>query len=141
MSEKLTYHLEGDYLIPDLIPPESPHIGIWGERRRRFLRTHQKPVYDAMLMNGTLTAHLEEVDQSAEEMMDRLTTQLAAHEGITESLKAADQMAWVQKMNSARKRSEAKRQAAAQLPLKFLLIFSYRILYHIAYQNVNHRLA
>ena len=106
MSEKLTYHLEGDYLIPDLIPPESPHIGIWGERRRRFLRTHQKPVYDAMLMNGTLTAHLEEVDQSAEEMMDRLTTQLAAHEGITESLKAADQMAWVQKMNSARKRSE-----------------------------------
>ena len=106
MSEKLTYHLEGDYLIPDLIPPESPHIGVWGERRRRFLRTHQKPVYDAMLMNGTLTAHLEEVDQSAEEMMDRLTTQLAAHEGITESLKAADQMAWVQKMNSARKRSE-----------------------------------
>ena len=53
MSEKLTYHLEGDYLIPDLIPPESPHIGIWGERRRRFLRTHQKPVYDAMLMNGS----------------------------------------------------------------------------------------
>ena len=100
------YHLEGDYWIPDLIAPESPSIGIWGERRRRFLRTHQKPVYDAMLMNGTLTAHLEEVDQSAEEMMDRLTTQLAAHEGITESLKAADQMAWVQKMNSARKRSE-----------------------------------
>ena len=106
MNISLTYHWEGDYLIPDLVAPESPHIGIWGERRRRFLRTHQKPVYDAMLMNGTLTAHLEEVDQSAEEMMDRLTTQLAAHEGITESLKAADQMAWVQKMNSARKRSE-----------------------------------
>ena len=106
MSEKLTYHLEGDYLIPDLIPPESPHIGIWGERRRRFLRTHQKPVYDAMLMNGTLTAHLEEVDQSAEEMMDRLTTQLAAQKGITESLKAADQMAWVQKMNSVQNCAE-----------------------------------
>ena len=106
MSEKLTYHWEGDYLIPDLVAPEAPHIGIWGERRRRFLRTHQKPVYDAMLMNGTLTAHLEEVDQSAEEMMDRLTTQLAVQDGITESLKAADQMAWVQKMNSARKRSE-----------------------------------
>ena len=106
MNNNLTYHWEGDYLIPDLVAPESPQTGIWGERRRRFLRTHQKPVYDAMLMNGTLTAHLEEVDQSAEEMMDRLTTQLAAHEGITESLKAADQMAWVQKMNSARKRSE-----------------------------------
>ena len=106
MSEKLTYHWEGDYLIPDLAAPESPKIGIWGERRRRFLRTHQKPVYDAMLMNGTLTAHLEEVDQSAEEMMDRLTTQLAVQEGITESLKAADQMAWVQKMNSVRNRAE-----------------------------------
>jgi len=106
MSEKLTYHWEGDYLIPDLAAPESPKIGIWGERRRRFLRTHQKPVYGTMLMNGTLTAHLEEVDQSAEEMMDRLTTQLAVQEGITESLKAADQMAWVQKMNSVRNRAE-----------------------------------
>ena len=71
MREKLTYHWEGDYLIPDLLPPESPHIGIWGERRRQFLRTHQRPVYDAMLMNGTLNAHLEEIDFSAEEMMDR----------------------------------------------------------------------
>ena len=98
MSEKLTYHLEGDYLIPDLIPPESPHIGIWGERRRRFLRTHQKPVYDAMLMNGTLTAHLEEVDRSAEAMLDRLTEQMAKREKITEKLKSENQMLWIQKM-------------------------------------------
>ena len=97
---KLTYHWEGDYLIPDLIAPESPKIGIWGERRRQFLRKHQRPVYDAMLMNGTLNAHLEGIDHSAEEMMDRVTAQLAEREGITESLKAADQMTWVQKMNS-----------------------------------------
>lgn len=96
----LTYHWEGDYLIPDLIAPKSPHIGIWGERRRQFLRKHQRPMYDAMVMCGTLNAHLEEIDHSAEEMMDRLTTQFAAREGITESLKAADQMAWVQKMIS-----------------------------------------
>ena len=99
---ELSYHWEGDYLIPDLISPESPKIGIWGERRRQFLRKHQKPIYDAMLMQGTLTAHLEEFDHRAEEMMDRLTVQLAAREGISESLKAADQMAWVQKMNSVR---------------------------------------
>ena len=96
---KLTYHWEGDYLIPDLIAPESPHIGIWGERRRQFLRKHQWPVHAAMLMNGTLNAHLEAVDSSAEEMLSQLITQLAAREGITESLKAADQMAWVQAMN------------------------------------------
>ena len=96
---KLTYHWEGEYLIPDLIAPESPHIGIWGERRRQFLRKHQRPIYDAMLMDGTLNAHLEEVDHTAEEMMDRLMTQMAEHEGITEALKAENQMEWVQAMN------------------------------------------
>lgn len=103
---KLTYHWEGEYLIPDLIAPESPHIGIWGERRRQFLRKHQRPMYDAMVVCGTLNAHLEEIDHSAEEMMDLVTAQFAAREGITESLKAADQMAWVEKMNSIRNSAE-----------------------------------
>lgn len=106
MSEKLTYHCEGDYLIPDLIPPKSPNIGIWGERRRRFLRTHQKPIYDAMLMRGTLNAHLEEVDRSAEEMLDQLMTQMAKREGVTKQLKEENQMAWVQRMNSIRCHAE-----------------------------------
>ena len=66
MNNNLTHHWEGGYLIPDLIQPESPHIGIWGERRRRFLRTHQKLVYDAMLISGTLNSHLEEVDRNAD---------------------------------------------------------------------------
>mgnify|MGYP002627297201 CR=1 FL=1 len=106
MREELTYHWEGDYLIPDLIPPESPQIGVWGERRRQFLRTHQRPIYDAMLMGGTINAHLEEVDRSTEEMLDRLMTQMAEREGATEQLKAKDQMAWVQHMNSIRHRAE-----------------------------------
>lgn len=97
---KLTYHWEGDYLIPDLIAPVSPKIGIWGERRRQFLRKHQRPIYDAMQMSGTLNAHLEDVDSSAEEMLDRLMKQMVKREGITEAMKAEDQMAWVQKMNS-----------------------------------------
>lgn len=100
------YHLEGDYWIPDLIAPESPNIGIWGERRRRFLRDHRRPVYSALLMTGKLNAHLEEVDQSATEMEERLTAQFVEREHVTEALKAEDQMAWVRAMNSIRNRVE-----------------------------------
>ena len=103
---KLTYHWEGDYLIPDLIAPESPHIGIWGERRRRFLRGHQRPIYDAMMMNGTLNAHLEEVNQAAVEMFDRLMTQMAERESLTETMKAESHMEWAQRMISIRCRAE-----------------------------------
>ena len=99
---KLTYHREGGYLIPDLIQPESPHIGIWGERRRQFLRKHQRPVYDAMMMHDTLNTHLEEVDQAAEEMLDRLLMQMADCEGVAEQLKAEDQLTWARRMNAIR---------------------------------------
>ena len=99
---KLTYHWEGNYLIHDLVPPESPRIGIWGERRRQFLRRHRKPLYSGMLMSGTLNAHLEEVDREAQRMFDGLTAEMAKREGITEAMKAADQMKWVQKMNVIR---------------------------------------
>ena len=100
------YHLEGDYWIPDLTAPESPSIGIWGERRRRFLRANRRPVYSSLLMTGKLNAHLEEVDQSATEMAERLTAQFAEREHVTEALKAEDQMAWVQRTNSIRNRVE-----------------------------------
>lgn len=103
---KLTYHWEGDYLIPDLLPPESPIIGIWGERRRQFLRNYRRPIYSGMLMNGTLNAHLEDVNRVAEEMLDRLMTQMAAQEGVTEQLKAENQMEWIRRMNSIRSRAE-----------------------------------
>ena len=103
---KLTYHWEGDYLIPDLVAPDAPRIGIWGERRRQFLRRHQKPLYDAMLMKGTLNAHLEEIDRHAEEMLDRLVDQMAEKEDVAEALKASDQILWVQRMNNIRERAE-----------------------------------
>ena len=106
MNNNLTYHWEGDYLIPDLVAPESPQTGIWGERRRRFLRTHHRPIYDTMLMSGTLKAHLEEVDRSAEEMLDRHMSQIAEYEGAAEHLKAENQLEWIRRMNSIRHRAE-----------------------------------
>ena len=91
---ELTYHWEGDYLIPDLEPPEAPQIGKYGTMRHNYLRDHHRGVFDGMLLSGKLNAHLEEVDHEANEMMERLTTQMAKVEGVTEQLKAADQMAW-----------------------------------------------
>ena len=99
-----TYRQEGDYLLPNVDVPESPKIGIWGERRRRYLREHEKAAYTAMLLSGELNAHLEEVDRSASEMFDRLVAHIAEQEGITEQLKAANQMEWVQRTNNIRNR-------------------------------------
>ena len=100
MNNNLTYHWEGDYLIPDLVAPESPQIGIWGERRRRYLRTVKRPIYTGMLFSGTLTAHLEEINRTADDLFERLVTQMAEREGVNEHLKADNQMLWVQRMNS-----------------------------------------
>lgn len=103
---KLTYHWEGDYRIPNMIPPKSPHIGIWGERRQRFLRTHQRPIYDAMMMRDTLNTHLEEIDLAAEKMLDQLIAQMAEREGLTETMKTENQLMWIQAMNSIKNRAE-----------------------------------
>lgn len=103
---ELTYHREGDYLIPDLVPPPSPKIGIWGMRRRDFLRKHHDSIYTGMLLSGTLNAHLEEIDRSANEMFDLLVNQYVAREGVTEQLKAENQMEWVRRMNNIRNRVE-----------------------------------
>ena len=100
------YRQVGDYLLPNLEMPESPKIGVWGERRRRYLRGHEKATYTAMLLRGTLNAHLEEVDRSAIEMFNRLISQMVAQEGISEGLKAADQMEWVLQMNNIRNRAD-----------------------------------
>jgi hypothetical protein len=103
---ELTYHWEGDYLIPDLEPPEAPRIGKYGTMRHNYLRDYHRGIFDGMLLSGKLNAHLEEIDQQANEMMERLTTQMAQREGVTEALKARDQMAWVQAMNSIKNRAE-----------------------------------
>ena len=97
-----TYINEGDYLLPNVEAPVSPKIGIWGQRRRNYLQTCQKALYTAMLLGDTLNAHLAEVDKSASEMVDRLVEQLKSRDCITEELKAADQLKWVQRMNTIR---------------------------------------
>ena len=99
------YRKSGDYLLPNLETPENPNVGVWGERRRKYLREHQKALYTAMMLSGTLNAHLEKVDRTANEMYDRLTSQLAKQEGITEQLKTTNQMEWVQQMNNVRNRA------------------------------------
>lgn len=101
-----TYHLEGDYLLPDFTPPPPPNIGVWGERRRQFLLKNRNALFTAMLLSGKLNAHLEEIDCQAREMLDRLISQTAAREGVTEALKARDQMAWIGAMNNIRARAE-----------------------------------
>ena len=105
--EKLggAYRREGDYLLPNIEVPESPQIGIWGQQRLQYLRTNKKVLYITMLMGGTLKGHLEEVDKSAEEMFEQLTTQMKLREGITEDLKANNQLVWVQQTNSIRNRA------------------------------------
>ena len=103
---ELTYHWEGDYLIPDMEPPEAPRIGKYGTMRHNYLRDYHTGVFDGMLLSGTLNAHLEEVDRHANEMMELLTAQMTKAEGVTEQLKADDQMEWVRRMNSIRNRAE-----------------------------------
>ena len=96
------YRQEGEYALPNLEVPESPKIGTWGEHRRKHLRNHQKALYTAMLLGDTLNAHLEEIDRSATEMFDRLIEQMKGRDGITEDMKAANQLEWVQRMNVIR---------------------------------------
>ncbi len=96
----LHYELIGDYYYPCLTISELPRVGIWGQRRHRYLREHQKVLYAGMLLADKLNAHLEEVDRSANEMFGRLVEQLKLRDSITEKMKAADQLEWVRRMNS-----------------------------------------
>ena len=100
-----TYRQEGDYLLPNLEVPESPQIGIWGRRRLQYLRTNKRVLYTTMLVGDTLKDHLVEVDQSANEMYEQMTLQMEAQEGVTEELKASNQMEWVQRTNNIRNRA------------------------------------
>lgn len=96
----LHYELVGEYYLPLLTVPEVPSIGIWGQRRHHYLKEHRPLIYNSMLLSDNLFPHLAEVDQQATDMHERLMKQLAAQAGITEQLKAQDQMAWVQQMNA-----------------------------------------
>ena len=102
-----TYTKQGDYLLTDINLPEQPEyeIGVWGQRRRRFLKEHHRVLYYNMMAKCTLYPHLAEVDQQAQDMFLRLVDEMAKREGITEQLKAADQMEWVKRMNNIQNRA------------------------------------
>ena len=95
-----TYRQEGDYFLPNLTVPESVPVGIWGQRRKRYLREHRGSLYTALLFSGQLDAHLADIDQQAEELFSQLAAQMAKREGITEQLKVENQMKWVGLINN-----------------------------------------
>ena len=98
----LYYTLHGDYYLPNLVLPESAKVslGKYGILRREYLKEQRPVIYETMLLSGNLFAHLAEVDSSCQSMMDRLVPEMAKAEGITEEIKARDQMCWVGLMNN-----------------------------------------
>ena len=97
-----TYHREGDCFLPNLTVPANAPVGIWGQRRRQYLREHRKALYNTLLLSGKLNSHLAGINQQANDMFSQLVEQMAEQEGITEQLKADSQMEWVGRMNNIR---------------------------------------
>lgn len=101
-----TYTTQGDYCLPNLtLPPEEERpIGVWTQRRLRYLKQHHKILYYNLLTSGKLQSHLADVEEEAQTLFLRLVKQYAEREGVTEQLKAENPMEWVQKMNNIRNR-------------------------------------
>ena len=102
-----TYTKQGDYFLPDIKLPEQPEyeIGVWGNRRRQYLKEHHRVLYYNMLTQCKLYPHLADIEQQAQNMFDRLVDQLSEKEGITEQLKAENPMLWVRRKNNIRNRA------------------------------------
>lgn len=103
----LWYELQGDYYIPCLKLPdeEQQPIGVWGQRHLRYIRQNRKVLYLNLLTNGKLNGYLADIDKQVEDMLSRLVKQMAEREGVTEQLKADNQMEWVARMNNIRNRA------------------------------------
>ena len=101
----LWYELIGDYYFPCLTVPaeEEQPVGVWGQRHRRYLKEYRPAFYNALLLSGKLNGYLADIGQQAQELFDTIIQQMALAQGITEALKAINQMAWVGKMNHIRK--------------------------------------
>ena len=103
----IDYALVGDYYIPKLeLPKEDRPIGRWGRLRKTYLRDHRPVLYNQLILSGELWTHLADLNEQAEERLDRIIDQMVQAEGVTEELKARDQMEWVRQMNSIRHRAE-----------------------------------
>ena len=104
---KVTYTRKGDYLFPNLTIDEEPAvIGKYGMLRRTFLKENRKNWYQSMLLTGKLEKHLEEIDRTADEQIERISAEMAQREGVDERLKAEDQMEWIRRMTSILNRAE-----------------------------------
>ena len=103
-----TYRREGDFLIPNLVLPDTGdyQIGKYGRMRRRYLKEHRRVLYTNLLTSGNLRCHLAEIDQACNKRMENIVSAMAKQEGVTEALKVDDQMEWVRRMNSIRNRAE-----------------------------------
>ena len=102
-----TYTLQGDYRLPNLTLPaeEERPIGVWGQRRLRYLKQRHKVLYYNLLTSGKLHSHLADTEEQAQALFSRLVKEYAEKEGVTEQLRATDQMAWVRQMNNIRNRA------------------------------------
>lgn len=104
----MQYIRVGDYYIPDLeLPQETRPIGKWGRMHRDYLREHKPIQYNCLLLSGKLWTHLADLNEQAQDRLERIIDQMKAADGITEALKASDPMAWVGAMNNIRFRAEA----------------------------------
>ncbi len=103
----LWYGLQGDYYLPCLkLPVEEPvHIGVWGQRHLNYLRDNKRVFLSGLQLSGKLNGYIADIDQQAEDMFFRLVKQMAEREGVSETLKAENQMEWVQRINSIRNRA------------------------------------
>lgn len=101
-----TYTQQGDYLLPDLVTPaeDKREIGVWGQRRMRYLKQHHRILYYNLLTSGKLHSHLADVEEQAQELFYRLVNEYAEKESVNEHLKAINQMEWVRRMNNIRER-------------------------------------
>lgn len=103
-----TYVRQGDYDLPCLFLPtekENRSIGVWGQRHLRYLKQHRKVIYTNLLTSGKLNSYLADIDKQAEDRFLRLVKQMAEREGVSEQLKAENQMKWVGRMNNIRNRA------------------------------------
>lgn len=104
----ISYTLNGDYYLPDLALSDEEkgvEIGVWGQRHLRYIKQHRKVLYLNLLTSGKLDGYLADIDKLAEDMLSRLVKQMAEREGVTEQLKADDQMEWVAQINNIRNRA------------------------------------
>lgn len=104
----VTYTMQGDYLLPNLLPPQEGPMpqGKYARMRKRFLQEHRKITYTNLLTSGKLNKHLVEIQQTAQRRMEEIVAQMAKAQGVTEELKASDQMKWVQMMNNLQNAAE-----------------------------------